>query len=231
MAKSNQLTWIEAILKVLEGTKNPMHYTKIWDVIRDRHYKNSDEHSNPEIIVNVNIQQNKDKIIPFGDKGCYILKKHMDVYIKNYLEKNTSPQQSVIRAYGVMWSKSKFIQNNYKLHGKLANIKKTSKVDLSEERGIYVLYDGYNIVYIGQSINPLASRLKSHTKTGKQWDSFSWYGIDEVQAGGQVLKEKVFSITAKALIDAFEAVMILATQPCHNKTRGNHVRGQEYQQI
>ena len=226
-----QMTWIDAILKVLEGTKNPMHYTKIWDVIRDKHYRECDANTNPEIIVNVNIQQNKDKIVSFGDKGCYILKKNIDTNIKKYLEQNIPYQRCIIGAYGRMWSRAKFEQKKYAMIGKLTNAKKTQPVNLFTERGIYVLYKGYEIVYVGQTTNPIAGRLKAHTKGNIQWDSFSWYGIDNVLGNGQICKEKVLCFSPNALIEALEAVMIIATDPCFNKQRGNNVRGQEYQQI
>ena len=115
--------------------------------------------------------------------------------------------------------------------GKLATAKKSPQVDLSTERGIYVLYNGYEIVYVGQTKNPIADRLKTHTKDKKQWDSFSWYGIDCVMKDGQICKEKVLSTTPSTLIDALEAIVIVATEPCFNKQRGNNIRGQEYQQI
>ncbi len=84
MKKEKQMTWIEAIVKVLETAKTPMHYTQIWDVIRDKHYRECEVDSNPEIMVNVNIQQNKDKIVRFGGKGYYILRKALDTNIKKY---------------------------------------------------------------------------------------------------------------------------------------------------
>lgn len=226
-----QMTWLDAILKVLESSKSPMHYTKIWDNIRDKHYIKCENNCNPEITVNNYIQANKELIVQFGDRGCYILKKHLDASIKKYLELTIPPQQSVIRAFGTMWSRKKFVQNNYSLLGKLATCKKSPQIDLSKERGIYVLYDGYNIVYVGQTANPIVGRLKAHIKDAKQWDTFSWYGIDEILENGQISQEKILCMTTKTLIEAFEAAMILATNPRHNKTRGNHVRGQEYQQI
>ena len=225
-----QITWLEAILKVLESTKTPMHYTKIWDVIRDKHYRECDAKTNPETIVNSTIQLNRDEIVSFGDKGCYVLKKHLDATIKKYFEQNLPVQQGIIRAYGRKWNKVKFKQNNYKMLGKLANGRRPSQVDLSLERGVYVLYNGYEIVYVGQTTNPIAARIKAHIKTNEKWDSFSWYGIDAIE-NGQICKEKVLTITPNALIDAFEAVMIMATDPRFNKQRGNNVRGQEYQQI
>lgn len=224
------MTWLDAIIKVLESTRTPMHYTKIWDAIRDKHYRECDAKTNPEVIVNSTIQLNKDKIVSFGDKGCYILKKHLDATIKKYLEQNIPVQQGIIRAYGRRWNRAKFEQNNYKMLGKLANEKRSSQVDLSSERGVYVLYNGYEIVYVGQTTNPIADRIKAHTKDNKKWDSFAWYGIDAIE-NGLICKEKVLTITPNALIDAFEAVMIMATDPCLNKQRGKNVRGQEYQQI
>lgn len=231
MKKEKQMTWIEAIVKVLETAKTPMHYTQIWDVIRDKHYRECEVDSNPEIMVNVNIQQNKDKIVRFGGKGYYILRKALDTNIKKYLEQNTFSQQCIIGAYGKMWSRAKFEKNKYVMIGKLANAKKSPQVDLSTERGIYVLYNGYDIVYVGQTTNPIATRLKTHAKRNIKWDSFSWYGIDSVMDNGQICKEKVLITTSNALIDALEAVLIIAAEPGLNKQRGKNIRGQEYQQI
>ena len=226
-----QMTWIDAIIKVLESTKNPMHYTKIWDVIRDKHYRECDADTNPEIIVNANIQQNKDKIVSFGDKGCYILKKHFDTSVKKYLEQNIPLQQNIIHAYGEHWNRAKFTQSKHHLYGKLASSKKGSTIDLSDERGVYVLYQGYEVVYIGQSMRQtIARRLKQHDDI-KKWDSFSWYGIDEISEG-KVIKEKVTNISSNALVDTLEAILISAAYRQRNeRNRGKYIRNQEYQQI
>ena len=48
---------------------------------------------------------------------------------------------------------------------------------------------------------------------------------------GQISKEKVLITTSNALIDALEAVLIIAAEPGLNKQRGKNIRGQEYQQI
>lgn len=220
--------WIDAILKVLENTKTPIHYTKIWEVIRDQHYLEC-ESKKPEISVNTYLQANKDIIVPFGNKGDYILKTHLHNSINKYLEQTVS-NQTVIRAYGVNWSRAKFEQNNYSLIGKESISKNASQFDFSNERGLYVLYDGYNIVYVGQTVNPLANRLKEHTKKSYKWDSFTWYGIDDVVDMNHN-KNKILTISAKSLLDAFEAIMIAAINPKHNKKKGNHIGGKEYQQV
>lgn len=221
--------WIDAILKVLENTKSPIHYAMIWEIIRDRNYLKCDTKT-PEISVNTYLQANKDTIVPFGNKGCYILKKHLDDNINKYMEKEVA-NKTVIRAYGIEWSKEKFLQNNCNLLGKEKNSKKAAIIDFSQERGIYVLYKGYNIVYVGQTINPLSERLKKHAQSNYEWDSFSWYGLDDVTEGSMHDKNKVLHMTAKSLLDAFEAVMISAINPLYNKKKGNHIGDKEYQQV
>jgi hypothetical protein len=50
--------------------------------------------------------------------------------------------------------------------------------------GIYILYRGEEIYYVGLSKSSLRSRLRKHAKRDKhkgQWDNFSFYQITRVQ--------------------------------------------------
>lgn len=103
-------------------------------------------------------------------------------------------------------------------------------VDFCRQLGIYLLYDGREVVYVGRSTDrPLGKRLYEHTldRMATRWDRFSWFGLLPVSEAGQ-LKNLPKSYLAANLIPALEAILIEALEPRQNRKRGDDLAAVEY---
>jgi hypothetical protein len=127
---------------------------------------------------------------------------------------------------GVEWSASPKILGMQQIGAKV--------VDFSKQIGIYLLYDGREIIYVGRSTDrPLGRRLYEHTvdRLSSRWDRFSWFGILPVSDDG-ILGEQPDSFSGAKLIPALEAILIEALEPRQNRKRGDDLSAVEFiQQI
>ena len=117
-------------------------------------------------------------------------------------------------------------------HGKKANLKgklssRAQPVDFSDQRGIYVLYDGnFRVVYIGQTKDKgLLKRLDNHRKDhlAERWERFSWFGDIRVNATDNKLgnpNKGTGNVTTPTMLNHLEAVLIATTEPPHNRQGG-----------
>jgi hypothetical protein len=103
-------------------------------------------------------------------------------------------------------------------------------VDFCGQLGIYLLYDGREVVYVGRTTErPLGRRLYEHTldRMSVWWDRFSWFGLLPVSETGE-LGELPASFAATKLIPALEAILIEALEPRQNRKRGDDLVAVEY---
>ena len=105
-------------------------------------------------------------------------------------------------------------------------------VDFNRQLGIYLLYDGREVIYVGRTTDrALGRRLYEHTidRLSARWDRFSWFGLLPVSEEGDIcaLPE---SYSAAKLIPALEAVLIEALEPRQNRKRGDDLAAVEYLQ-
>ncbi len=80
--------------------------------------------------------------------------------------KESAEPDSILYSLGMFWQRDAV---DWKQKPKLlgVNMKRTKStpVDFCEQRGIYLLYDGREIIYVGQTIDrPLGKRLYEHKK-------------------------------------------------------------------
>ena len=105
-------------------------------------------------------------------------------------------------------------------------------VDFHKQLGIYLLYDGREVIYVGRSTDrPLGKRLFEHTvdRMSTRWDRFSWFGLLPISETGQlgVLPDDYIAAT---IIPALEAILIEALEPRQNRKRGDDLAAVEYLQ-
>lgn len=105
----------------------------------------------------------------------------------------------IIRSYGLLWSESDIHWGTGRQPGKLlgvpARAKRSKPIDFREQIGIYVLYHGHDMIYVGQAgarNARLFNRLKRHKKDhlADRWDHFSWFGLQWVKTGGALSTAK-----------------------------------------
>lgn len=241
------LKWKEAIEKVLNEEKKQLHYTEIAELIAERGYRKS-LGATPQDTVSANlttdINNKKEKsIFAKTDKGYYILKKFLtqtncisveDSELEILNDKIViKDNHKIINAFGIYWNRNLVY---WKSIPDLLGIQQigATEVNFKEQRGIYLLHDGRETIYVGQAIEQsLGKRLKDHTtdRLAGRWDRFSWFGFYPVTEDAKLnLNLKFKDFTIQNLGDILEAILIESIEPRQNRKQGNSFLGLEYLQ-
>jgi len=188
-----ELKWKEAIVKVFEEEKKALHYIEIAEIIAEKKYRVSlgatpSDTVNANITTDINVNKHK-SLFAMVDKGIYILRKFLNDEIQvidssatdiPLTEKPLNKDKlKIINAYGIYWNRYKVF---WKTNPDLLGIQQVGakEVNFKDQRGIYLLYDGREVIYAGQAIEQtLGERLKQHLtdRLSGRWDRFSWFGF------------------------------------------------------
>lgn len=247
------MTWKEAIKKVLEENKIgdsylPMHYRDITNKIIDENLVDS-YGKTPARTVSTTLTTSKG-LFTRVDEGTYILSAPAKNAVKNrntnkVKEKRVSTQDNVtmpspnheklVPSYGMYWMRDAI---NWESNPKLLGVESTgaSPIDLSEMRGIYMLYDGREVIYVGQAVDrPIIKRLLEHTKNrlATRWDRFSWFGLDSIHPNsGKIIKQsESFTSDLHSLANVLEGILIEGLEPRQNRKQGDNFGFEFYQEI
>ena len=235
MAK--ELTWQDAIKRVLEASAKPLHYKEITERIIAEGLRTS-LGATPANTVNALISASIKKL---GDRSPYVrveagtfaLAKRVapKSEIGKLEPEDEEEQYAIISSFGMFWRRTAIEWNpTPKLLG-IQQIGATS-VNFSGQLGIYLLYDGREVIYVGRSTDrPLGRRLYEHTldRLAARWDRFSWFGLLPVSDAG-ALGDLPSTFEAAKLIPALEAILIEALEPRQNRKRGDDLAAVEYLQ-
>jgi hypothetical protein len=237
-----EITWRQAIDKVLAASATPLHYNEITERIIAQGLRNS-LGATPSATVNAQITNSikKDGIqspyIRVG-KGIFALS-NPSLPIPIYPPAKLTPsidesveaeeQYDIVTSFGMYWRRNAIEwTSSPKLLG-MQQIGATA-VDFNKQLGIYLLYDGREVIYIGRSTDrPLGRRLYEHTsdRLAVRWDRFSWFGLLPVSETG-LLGELPQQFDAAKIIPALEAILIEALEPRQNRKRGDDLSAVEY---
>jgi len=245
-----ELGWKEAIEKVLNEEKEQLHYAEIAELVAQRGYKTS-LGATPQRTVSSMLAtdiKNEDSVFAKVDKGTYILKKFLkEASKKNETEviidkketqinrkKRDNNNNKIINAFGIYW-------NRNLVHWKsaipdLLGIQQigAKEVNFKDQKGIYLLHDSRETIYVGQAIEQtLGKRLRDHTtdRLAGRWDRFSWFGFYPVNEDGKLNLDAQFKeFTIQDLGDILEAVLIESIEPRQNRKQGNSFIGLEFLQ-
>lgn len=140
-------------------------------------------------------------------------------------------QYEIVTSFGMFWRKDAV---EWIATPKLLGMQQigATPVDFHKQLGIYLLYDGREVIYVGRTTDrPLGRRLYEHTldRLSARWDRFSWFGLLPVTDSGQ-LQSLPESFIAAKLIPALEAILIEALEPRQNRKRGDDLAAVEYLQ-
>lgn len=250
------MTWTDAIITVLQHSKNndeyiPMHYIDITNSIVENNFKET-LGKTPQNTVSAHLTTKRHLFESFG-QGIYGLtekgKKYQtnsnsninsnaekdedkDPVIIQKIEENEKTK--VIKVFGMFWNRDNISwSKNPRLLGQQSAGADT--IDFSDIRGIYLLYDGREVIYVGQAINQsIIQRLRQHTidRLSGRWNRFSWFGIDGIDAvNGSIVKSaQILNIDIANLANALEGIMIEGLEPRQNRKQGNQF-GDEYLQV
>jgi hypothetical protein len=209
-----------------------MHYTDISDKILSDGYKTTS--ATPSASVNATIGnsiKNEGDLSPFVriEKGVYALKQTAQAnQTVNPIASETieDPEEEksklIIHSFGIYWQRNLvFWHKDPSLFGKQPYA--TTRVDFGKQRGIYILYDNHDVVYVGRtSDGSLGKRLFDHNKdrVASRWNSFSWFGLLSVTPEGNLCKTD-FNMSLPSLSGTLEALLIEVLEPPQNRRRGD----------
>jgi hypothetical protein len=238
----SELTWRKAIEKVLSASPNALHYNEISERIISDGLRHS-LGATPAASVSAQISssmKNQGSASPYlrVGKGIYTMAKGQSkpqIQQKTKLTPNisesedTEAQYEVVSSFGMFWRREAV---EWIARPRLLGMQQIGAipVDFNKQLGIYLLYDGREVIYVGRSTDrPLGRRLFEHTsdRMSSRWDRFSWFGLLPVSEQGKLGGlPSVFD--AAKLIPALEAILIEALEPRQNRKRGDDLAAVEY---
>lgn len=232
------LSWRKAIIKVLEGTKEPLHYTQIAEEVAEQGLRKK-LGATPAASVAAELSTSLKKEgeeSPFEkvSRGVYRLrgqKPKVSAEPSPPVEED-EPETGLINAFGMYWLRERVLWEKPKLLGQQQP--GSSNVDFLEQRGVYLLYDRREVIYVGRTTDQaLGQRLKQHTtgRLGGRWDRFSWFGILPVTPEGKLADGPSETFTIENLIATMEALLIEGLEPRQNRKRGDGFSAVEFIQV
>ena len=240
---SSELTWRKAIEKVLSESPSLLHYNEITERIISEGLRTS-LGATPaatviaQISASIKHDGNSSPYVRVA-KGTFSMRAGVSSSPKvtakltpDIIEsEETEEQYEIISSFGMFWRKKAVEWNTTPRLLGMQQIGATP-VDFYKQLGIYLLYDGREVIYVGRTTDrPLGRRLYEHTidRLSARWDRFSWFGLLPVSEKGEIgsLPE---SYGAAKLIPALEAILIEALEPRQNRKRGDDLAAVEYLQ-
>jgi hypothetical protein len=239
---ASELTWRQAIEKILGASATPLHYNEITErIIAAGLRKNLG--ATPSATVNAQLAasiKHDGAQSPYirVAKGIFALARSATMQPVTSTGKltptvpeseDTEEQYEIVTSFGMFWRRNAI---EWSATPKLLGMQQigATPVDFNKQLGIYLLYDGREVIYIGRTTDrPLGLRLHEHTRDrmAARWDRFSWFGLLPVsEAGG--LGNLPITYDAAKMIPALEAILIEALEPRQNRKRGDDLGAVEY---
>lgn len=235
MAKD--LTWEEAIEKVLQDAEGPLSRAEIVERITAGGLR-SKVGANPTSVISSTLSRlmaMDHSIFQRVGRGEYTLTANL--IAKQH--SNTTPETAdaedsdsgSLRAFGMFWRREAVIwSGKARLLGRQAL--GAADVNFAGQQGVYLLHDRERVIYVGRATDGLFSRLKAHTtdRLGGRWDRFSWFGLRGVNDDGS-LDDASVPWNETVVIETMEALLIESLEPPLNRKRGDNFSDVEYLQV
>lgn len=127
-------------------------------------------------------------------RGLYIWKTKAGISVEavpisSAEEDETEEEQyAVVSSFGMFWRREAI---EWSSKPKILGMQQigAEAVDFSKQTGVYLLYDGREIIYVGRATDrPLGKRLYEHTldRLSSRWNRFSWFGVLPVSDQGKL---------------------------------------------
>lgn len=245
------MSWIDAIKRVLSESGEPMRASEIAQTIVDKKYRGK-VGATPNTTVGSVLSQPplRDEVEKI-ERGIYryppVGASQGDAEttpagtepngseLTAPLAANlTEDEPGLLNAFGLFWRRLEvdWLPSQPKLLG--VQLAGSSAVDFGEQVGLYVLYDGSRLVYVGRVNEPrLAKRLREHTRDrlSGRWDRFSWFGVRAVTDEGLASFSSSATVSMDTLIKTLEALLIEALEPPQNRRQGDGFAELEFIQV
>ena len=232
------MPWRDAILTVMRREGAAMHYATIAErVVSEGLRKNVG--ATPASTVNAFITtslNNDGPDSPFQRvaRGEYILRSPNASAVvappsTNDVDSEPEELQGPIYAFGMFWDKARV---RWTASPSILGRQQigADSVDMAQQRGVYLLYDGRDVVYVGRCTDRrLGARLYEHNfdRLKTRWNRFSWFGLCPVTEDGD-LGTPAQGHSSELLIAAMEALLVEALEPPQNRRRGDGFSAVEF---
>lgn len=242
----NNLSWREAIIEVLKTSGTPKSAAEIVAAIKEQGLRDVTGNT-PAATVAAQIYasiKREGASSPFVHSGPneFGFKQPSELVVgvpkqtvagASEVDEMEPPKSlGIIRAFGMYWRRD-FVEwkNAPRILGSLSETAKSAKaaevqaIDFCNQRGVYFLHDGSEVVYVGRAVDrPLGTRLDEHTfdRLNGRWNRFSWFGLLSFSQDGKLTDQGLNSITATVtdIIIMMEALLIEGLEPKQNRKRG-----------
>lgn len=148
-------------------------------------------------------------------------------------EAEVSEEAGLLTSFGISWRRELVAWSaNPNLNGQQQ--RGARKVNFSRQKGIYLLHDDKNIVYVGRAIDQMiGKRLFDHTtdRLNGRWNRFSWFGVLPVTEDGEIQERNDVQASIETLVTLMEALLIEVIEPPLNRRRGDDIGDREYIQV
>jgi len=236
-----EMPWREAIETILQVSSEALHYTDISNQIIERKLRTklgATPASTVSAFLTTGIK-NEGQECPFKKvgRGLYLWsgkgnsqkKPTSTDSVLNKDDENPDEQNTIISSFGMFWRRSAV---EWSPTPKLLGMQEigAEAVDFSKQLGVYLLYDGREVIYVGRATDrALGRRLYEHTfdRLSTRWDRFSWFGFLPVSEKG-VLGNLPDAHIARFIIPTIEAILIEALEPRQNRKRGDDLAAVEF---
>ena len=230
----SDMPWKDAIIKILENSDSAMGSSDIAgriveDSLRTKVGATPANTVNREIRSSLKIEKNDSPFISVGRGQYFLRSKHVPNNEDFQEEDNTA----IIRAFGMYWERESI---SWSSSPTILGVqqKGADPIDFSDQIGVYLLHDGRDVIYVGQTTDTLGKRLKAHTtdRLKGRWDRFSWFGLLNVTNKGKLENSQIpptsQKVTLENIILTLEAVLIEGLEPPQNRRAGDNFKDIEY---
>ncbi len=228
------MKWRDAIDKVLGEATTPLHYKDIAERIMSQELRRNmgaTPAATVNAIVTSSIKTEGDSApyvrvsrgtFAMKSRGTMLAKEQHDPAVGVGALEEDEAQYEIVSSFGMFWRRDAVEWNS---SPKLLGMQQigATPVDFFKQLGIYLLYDGREVIYVGRTTDrPLGRRLYEHTldRMSARWDRFSWFGLLPVSETGE-LGTLPGTLDGAKLIPALEAILIEALEPRQNRKRGD----------
>ena len=247
------LPWREAILRVLNSADEPMHYTEIAQAIIDQKLRREVGATPSNAVASALSSQALVRKVVRVERGFYILASKLQLPQAGATAASPKDgprdqgasvptrtetvadlpddESGLIGSFGMFWLRSEvdWTRAPVKLLG--VQLDGGNPVDFAEQAGVYLLYEGNRVIYVGRVTAPrLGLRLWEHTRDRlkARWDKFSWFGVRSVGDNGRLGDLPHPGFTLAALIATMEALLIEGLEPPQNRRQGDGFKALEF---
>ncbi len=248
---SNNLSWQEAIVRVLEDAGVPLDYQEITNRIGQqglRPLTGATPARTVNALLSRMIKESEsiyDSRVKKVGRGVFEFLSPSDLQQESTEVEETDEveeeqpdeiRELLVPTYGMFWERDKVRWSGRQPQMLGRDASSSAPVDFADQRGVYLLHKGRSVVYVGRAIKDgLYKRLYAHYRRADpkalRWDSFSWFGLRDVDESGEgELKSLTGDFSVDDVITILESVLIEAFEPPINGRRGDRM-GELYQQV